>query len=215
MIFNDTVGVHGNTQSFGLCGVRVHKKVATTIVLDQASCVYSGINPINVNIHHDLDRPLTAGEITSLRGVWRAMQWRVTQTGPQHAAALSEMKSSPSQPPLGLIKETIRLVSDVELNDTLLTIHPFSRQLKWNDLLTVTHWLDDEQSQACGEEFTECRDPASFICLQLGYSGVKSWMSSDEAKRHRCLESNTWKHCLQREQGCTMHYTTAVRQLWT
>ena len=65
------------------------------------------------------------------------MQWKVTQTGPDHAAALSEMQSKISQPELRVIKETNKLVSDVKLNDTHLTIHPFFQQLKWNDLAVV------------------------------------------------------------------------------
>ena len=31
------------------------------IVLDQTSCVNNGNNPINVETHRDLDRPLTSG----------------------------------------------------------------------------------------------------------------------------------------------------------
>ena len=62
------------------------------------------------------------------------MQWKVTQTGPQHAAALSELQSKISQAALKLIRETNKLVSDFKLNETHLIIHPFSRHLKWNDL---------------------------------------------------------------------------------
>ena len=74
-------------QSFGLCGVRVHKEVENTIVLHQTSYVNSGTNPISVEEHRNFDRPLTSGEMTNLRGVWGAMQWKVTKTGPHHAAA--------------------------------------------------------------------------------------------------------------------------------
>ena len=76
------------------------------------------VNPINVDTHRDLDRSLTFAEITTRRGVWGAIRWKVTQTGPQHAAALSEMQSKISQPTLKLIKETDKLVSDVKLNET-------------------------------------------------------------------------------------------------
>ena len=79
-------------QSLGLCGVRVHKKVDHMIVLDQTSYVNSGINPINVDTHRDLDRSLPTAEIANPRSVWSAMQWNVTQTGPQHAAAFSELQ---------------------------------------------------------------------------------------------------------------------------
>ena len=104
------------------------------IVHDQTTYVNSVINPFNFDTHRDLDRSFTSAEITNLRGVWCALQWKVTQTGPQHAAALSELQSKISQPTLKLIKETNKLVSDVKLNEPHLTIHPFSRHLKWNDL---------------------------------------------------------------------------------
>ena len=97
----------------------------------------SGINPINVDTHRDLDHSLASAEITNLRGAWGASQWKVTQTGPQHAAASTELQSRISQPTLKLIQETSKLVSDVKLNETHLTIHPFSRHLKWNDLALV------------------------------------------------------------------------------
>ena len=58
----------------------------------------------------------------------------MTQTGPQHAAALSETRKNISQPTLTLIKETNKVVSEVKLDDTHLAIHAFSRQLKGNDL---------------------------------------------------------------------------------
>ena len=87
------------------------------IVLHQTTYVNSGINLFNVDTHRDLDPSLTSAEIMNLRGVWSALQWKVTQTGQQHAAALSELQSKISQPTLKLIKETNRLVSDVKLNE--------------------------------------------------------------------------------------------------
>ena len=59
-------------------------------VRDRTSYVNSGNNPINVDTHRDFDRSLTSAQITSLRGVWRAIQLKVTLTGPQHAATLSD-----------------------------------------------------------------------------------------------------------------------------
>ena len=66
------------------------KKVDHMSVRDQTSYVNSGNNHINVDTHRDFDRSLTSAQITSLRGVWRAIQWKVTLTGPQHAATLSD-----------------------------------------------------------------------------------------------------------------------------
>ena len=89
-----SVGVRGSCRVWVLSGVRVHEKVDHMIVLDQTSYANSGINPINVDKHRDLDRSLTSAEVTNLRGVWSALQWEVTQTGRQHAAALSELQSN-------------------------------------------------------------------------------------------------------------------------
>ena len=50
--------------SFGLCGVRVHKKEDHTVVLDQLPYVNTGIDLIAVDTHRDFDRPVTAGEVT-------------------------------------------------------------------------------------------------------------------------------------------------------
>ena len=119
--------------SFGLFGVRVHKRVDLTIDLDKTSCVSNGINPINVDTNRDLDRSLTSADITNLRGAWGAMQWKVTQTGP----ALSELQPKISQQTLKLITETSKHVSDVKLNKKHVSIHPFSRHPKWNDLALI------------------------------------------------------------------------------
>ena len=107
----------------------------------------------------------------------------------ESGSEVTELKVASST--LRPIKETKKLVSDVKLNETHFTIHPFSQKLKWNDLargdrvdgsstgcyvlkmapynqFIESHmmWLADEKAQACGEEFTSC--------LQLVYSGVKS-----------------------------------------
>ena len=65
------------------------------------------------------------------------MQWKVTQTGQQHAAALTELQLKISQQTLKLIKKTNKLMSDVKLNETHVSIHSFSRHLKWNDLALI------------------------------------------------------------------------------
>ena len=89
-----SVGVRGSCRVWVFGGVRVDEKVDHMIVLDQTSNVNSVINPINVDKHRDLDRSLTSAEVTNLRGVWSSSQWEVTQTGRQHAAALSELQSN-------------------------------------------------------------------------------------------------------------------------
>ena len=104
-----------------------------TIVLDQTSYAKKA-DSIPSMLTHTVT---TAGETHESRMCVEDMQWTVTQTGPQHAAALSEMQSKMSQSTLRLIKEKHSLVSDVKLSDTHLTIHPFSRQSQWNDFAVV------------------------------------------------------------------------------
>ena len=110
------------TQRFGLCGVRVHRKAGRTFVLDQLSYLNTGMGLFAVDTDRDFDGLLTAGEVTRVRGVWCAIQWKVSQIGPQHEAALSETQSKISRPTLCLIQETNKLVSDVKRNDVALTI---------------------------------------------------------------------------------------------
>ena len=61
-----------------------------------------------------------------------AIQRKVTQTGPQHADAFERVGIEDFT-----IKETDKLAFEVKLNETHLTIHPFSRQLKWVDLAFI------------------------------------------------------------------------------
>ena len=123
-------------QSFCLCGVRVHKNVDHMIVLDQTSYVHSGINSISVDTHRGLDRSLTPAEIKNLRGVWSAIQWKVTQTGTTACRSVEVSCNGKSSQTHAEIDQRIKqaLCPDVKLNETHLTIHPFSRRLKWNDL---------------------------------------------------------------------------------
>ena len=81
--------------------------------------------------NRDLAPHLPAGEVTRDRGVWGASQWKVPQTGPLHAVALSEMPLQISQPTLRLSKtDRHKLVFDVQT-------HHVSRHLKSNDLAVI------------------------------------------------------------------------------
>ena len=87
MIFvNDSVGVRGRCKVLVCVVFEFTKKVNHTVVLDQTSYVNSGINPISVDTHRDLDRPLTAGEITNLRGVCNAKSHRLDHSMQQRRA---------------------------------------------------------------------------------------------------------------------------------
>ena len=91
-------------QSFGLGGVLGPQVSGPNNCSSPYFHVNSGINPINVDAHRDLDRPLTAGEITNIGCVcvWSNAK---SDTGPQHAAALSKMQSKISQPTLRFVQK--------------------------------------------------------------------------------------------------------------
>ena len=109
---------------------------------------------------------------------------KVTQIGSQFAAALSEMQSKISQPALRLIKEANKLVSDVKLNDTQLTINDLAlinTEAAQGDrvvgssigchVLTMALYKRFKEgfmtemsaiaTQACCEEFNGYQEPAS------------------------------------------------------
>ena len=51
-----------------------------------------------------------------LRAVWGALQWKVTQTGPQFASSLSELQARVKDATLKLVKDTNNLVHFVKAN---------------------------------------------------------------------------------------------------
>ncbi len=73
--------------SFQLCGVNVSREVTGKIELDQKNYTRQSIDPVDIPTHRDLETPLTPHQITMIRACWGALQWKVTQTPPQHALA--------------------------------------------------------------------------------------------------------------------------------
>ena len=104
-------------QSFGLCGVRVHRKVDHTIVLHQTS--NSGINPANLGAHtprlvstpdvwpnHESPRRVESSAVESDTG-------RTTAGGSVERDALGDMTTNAQ-----IDRKTNKFVSDVKRNDT-------------------------------------------------------------------------------------------------
>ena len=103
---NVSSGVRGKCRVLA-CAVSEFKRKWTTLLCSTKQRTRTAeFNPINIDSHRDLGRSLTPAELTNLPVVWGAMQWKVTRTGPQHAAALSQLQSNMSQATLILIKET-------------------------------------------------------------------------------------------------------------
>ena len=130
--------------SSGLCGVRVHKKVDHTIVLDPTTFVNSGINPINIDTHTviwtDLWQ-LTKSRISEVCGGSEAVEndtdW-IASCGNVWARCNRRFHNQRWD---WSKKQTTCVWCQ---SGTHLTIQPFSQQLKWNDL-AVTGYTDAAQ----------------------------------------------------------------------
>lgn len=96
--------------SYTHCGVQINQNVDGSVTLDH-SAYCQGIEQINI-VGSDKD-PVTASEHQQLRGALGAIQWRVYQTGPHHAARLSLLQSQLSTPTKTTLREANKLVREV------------------------------------------------------------------------------------------------------
>ena len=67
------------------------------------------------------DSPLDDKEVTQARAIMGAIQWRVTQTAPQHASKLSLLQSSLSSRSPEIIENLNKLVREVHANKNVTT----------------------------------------------------------------------------------------------
>ena len=124
---------------FDLCGVRISQSEDYSIEIDQAKYVFSSIDTINVNTSENLDREVTPQEQSMLRAVWGALQWKVTQTGPQFASSLSELQARVKDATLKLVKDTNNLVHFVKANECSIKIHCLDRNLSWDEIAVIAY----------------------------------------------------------------------------
>ena len=96
--------------SYTHCGVQINQNVDGSVTLDH-SAYCQGVEQINI-VGSDKD-PVTASEHQQLRGALGAIQWRVYQTGPHHAARLSLLQSQLSTPTKTTLREANKLVREV------------------------------------------------------------------------------------------------------
>ena len=78
-----------------MCGVRITQKLDFSFVLDQNKYAHEGLTLID--IHKEPDRPVNERELSQLRAVLGALQWKATQTGPHISASLNALQSPVSK----------------------------------------------------------------------------------------------------------------------
>lgn len=106
-------------QSFSHCGVKIKEEQDFSYSLDHQSFC-ENIEQITFANRSDHE-PVTAEEMTQLRGVLGALQWRSHQTGPHIAARLGQLQSQVSHANVATLKAANRLVRDNFQNRHLTT----------------------------------------------------------------------------------------------
>ena len=127
--------------TFVMCGVRIAQKLDFSFTLDQAKYVHDTLQLIDAP--KGPERSATEKEISQLRGAHGGLQWKVTQTGPQFAAALNALQGEVAKATTKTIKETNDLIKAVKAHDFPITIHNHGF-VDWKKLSLVT-WTDAAQ----------------------------------------------------------------------
>ena len=97
-------------QSFLHCGIRLREELDFSFSLDH-STFCENIEQITYEKRADHER-VTDDELTQLRGVLGALQWRSHQTAPHLASRLGQLQSEISKATVGTLKAANRLVRE-------------------------------------------------------------------------------------------------------
>ena len=127
--------------TFVMCGVRIVQNLDYSFSLDQAKYVHDTLQLVEVP--KGPERAATEREISQLRGAHGGLQWKVTQTGPQFAAALNALQGQVTKATTKTIKETNDLIKAAKAHDYPITIHHHD-YCDWKELAHVT-WTDAAQ----------------------------------------------------------------------
>ena len=127
--------------TFTMCGVKITQKLDFSFVLDQNKYVHESLKPID--IPKGPDRPVNDRELSQLRAVLGALQWKATQTGPHIAASLNALQSQITKATLKTLKEANDLIKVTKLQDNQITIHNHN-YAAWNELCSI-NWCDAAQ----------------------------------------------------------------------
>ncbi|CAE7508263.1 GIP [Symbiodinium sp. CCMP2456] len=98
------------TNEYMHCGVRV-KEGEDEFILEQSE--YSASMDQVKFEKRDEKLPATPEEVTQLRGVLGAIQWRAYSTAPQHMATLSMLQSQTSKATVGTLQQANKLAREV------------------------------------------------------------------------------------------------------
>jgi hypothetical protein len=96
--------------SFMHCGVRIREEPDFSFTLDHSSFCES-IEAVTYTTKNEHDK-LTADEVTQLRGVLGALQWRGQQTAPHLMAKIGQLQSSVTKANLETVKAANKLVRE-------------------------------------------------------------------------------------------------------
>jgi hypothetical protein len=128
--------------NFTMCGVQITQAQDFSFTLSQERFVREKLNLIEFDDKRG-ERPATEKEISQLRGVCGALQWKVTQTGPQLASSLSAIQGQITTATTKTLKEANELVKHAKATDLPIRIHHHN-YCDWKQLASVT-WTDAAQ----------------------------------------------------------------------
>ena len=125
---------------FTHCGCRIRQLRDYSFLIDQEEyCNQIDVIELSKERAKAETDCITSTERSQLRGVLGALQWKVSQTGPQHAVQLSLLQSQVEKGTVKTLLEANKLVREVRTDkDQVLMIHSFTRD---EDLIAVT-WTD-------------------------------------------------------------------------
>ena len=124
-----------------MCGAKISQRMDFSFVLDQSKYVHDGLRLID--IPKGPDRPVTERELSQLRAVLGALQWKVTQTGPHLASTLNALQGQVTKATLKTLKEANDLIKIAKTNDLPITIHNHN-YVAWDELCCI-NWNDAAQ----------------------------------------------------------------------
>ena len=119
------------------CGVRLHQLPDFGWRMDQGDYC-SEINQIK---QESSRKELTTEELHQARAVLGAVQWRVYQTGPQHAAKLGYFQSLLTKGDRSMVEGINKMVREVHAQKDL-GLHIYQLAAERDDDLTLVAWSD-------------------------------------------------------------------------
>jgi hypothetical protein len=127
--------------TFTMCGVKITQRLDFSFTLDQTKYVHESLTLID--IPKGEDRLVNERELSQLRAVLGALQWKATQTGPHISASLNALQGQVTKATLKTLKEANDLIKVAKLHDYHITVHHHD-YIPWNELCSI-NWCDAAQ----------------------------------------------------------------------